>query len=142
MSIIIYFLFYLLWIKLSGYMINPLLIWLPFSLKIQEYLRNKKLLKALLITLIPLYFIYIINILESSSNPQELLILSFISIILILEISYIFIYALSFLDYLLSSWNINNSIQKSIIKGLYLSFITNIYFTSESFINWFIKFIH
>ena len=140
MSIFIYFLFYLLWLKLSGYIINPLLFWLPFSLKVKDYLRNKHYKQALLITIIPAYFSYFISIIELTSKSIWLL-LFLLSIIILLVIHYLFIYFLGFLDYLFNSYHLDDLLKDTLFLSIYLVFITLIYFTSNPLITWILKLI-
>ena len=140
MSIFIYFLFYLLWLKLSGYIINPLLFWLPFSFKVKDYIRNKNYSKALLITIIPAYFSYFISIVELTSKSIWFL-LFLLSAIILLVIHYLFIYSLGFIDYLFNSYHWNDLLKDTIFLSIYLSFVTLIYFTSSPLITWIIKLI-
>lgn len=140
MSIFIYFLFYLLWLKLSGYIINPLLFWLPFSFKVKDYIRNKNYKEALLITIIPAYFSYFISIVELTSKSIWFL-LFLLSGIILLVIHYLFIYSLGFIDYLFNSYHWNDLLKDTIFLSIYLFFITLIYFTSSPLITWIIKLI-
>ena len=140
MSIFIYFLFYLLWLKLSGYIINPLLFWLPFSFKVKDYIRNKNYKEALLITIIPAYFSYFISIVELTSKSIWFL-LFLLSVIILLVIHYLFIYSLGFIDYLFNSYHWNVLLKDTIFLSIYLFFITLIYFTSSPLITWIIKLI-
>ena len=141
MSIIVYFLFYLLWIKLYGYIITPLLFWLPFSFKIKDYLRTKNYLKALLITIIPAFFSYFISILNTYPNYLEWFLLTFITAFILIGINLLFLYFLSFIDYLLNSWHLEVILTDTLFLSIYLAFITLIYFTSSPIITWLVKII-
>ena len=140
-SVIIYFLFYLLWIKLYGYIITPLLFWLPFSFRVKDYIRTKNYPQALLITIIPAYFSYFISVLNTYPNYLEWFFLTFITFFILLGINLIFLYLLGFIDYLLNFWHLEGLLTDTLFLIIYLSFITLIYFTSNPIITWLVKII-
>lgn len=108
---------------------------------VKDYIRTKNYPQALLIIIIPAYFSYFINILNTYPNYLEWFFLTFITFFILLGINLLFLYLLGFIDYLLNFWHLEDLLTDTLFLIIYLSFITLIYFTSNPIITWLVKII-
>ncbi|CCY89174.1 unknown [Mycoplasma sp. CAG:956] len=113
----------------DGLIFTPITLFIPFSLKIQGLVQNRKYLLTTLITLVPIAIIYFSN--TSSHSLENMIIITFFSTLILFFITIIFIYLLGFLDYHLRTKSTDSNIISSIFYLIYLSYITIIYFTSN-----------
>ena len=129
MILFIHFCFLFIWIMYDGLIATPITLFIPFSLKIQGLVQNRKYLITTLITLVPIAIIYFSN--TSSHSLENMIIITFFSTLILFFITLIFIYLLGFLDYHLRTKSTDSNIISSIFYLIYLSYITIIYFTSN-----------
>ncbi len=117
----------------DGLIFTPITLFIPFSLKIQGLVQNRKYLLTTLITLVPIAIIYFSN--TSSHSLENMIIITFFSTLILFFITIIFIYLLGFLDYHLRTKSTDSNIISSIFYLIYLSYMTIIYFTSNRVID-------
>lgn len=129
MIFLIHLFFFFIWVMYDGLIFTPITLFIPFSLKIQGLVQNRKYLLTTLITLVPIAIIYISN--TSSHSLENMIIITFFSVLILFFITLIFIYLLGFLDYHLRTKSTDSNIISSIFYLIYLSYITIIYFTSN-----------
>ena len=129
MIFLIYLFFFFIWVMYDGLIFTPITLFIPFSLKIQGLVQNRKYLLTTLITLVPIAIIYFSN--TSSHSLENMIIITFFSALILFFITLIFIYLLGFLDYHLRTKSTDSNIISSIFYLIYLSYITIIYFTSN-----------
>lgn len=126
---LIHLFFFFIWVMYDGLIFTPITLFIPFSLKIQGLVQNRKYLLTTLITLVPIAIIYFSN--TSSHSLENMIIITFFSTLILFFITLIFIYLLGFLDYHLRTKSTDSNIISSIFYLIYLSYITIIYFTSN-----------
>lgn len=129
MIFLIHLFFFFIWVMYDGLIFTPITLFIPFSLKIQGLVQNRKYLLTTLITLVPIAIIYFSN--TSSHSLENMIIITFFSTLILFFITLIFIYLLGFLDYHLRSKSTDSNIISSIFYLIYLSYMTIIYFTSN-----------
>lgn len=129
MIFLIHSFFFFIWVMYDGLIFTPITLFIPFSLKIQGLVQNRKYLLTTLITLVPIAIIYFSN--TSSHSLENMIIITFFSTLILFFITLIFIYLLGFLDYHLRTKSTDSNIISSIFYLIYLSYITIIYFTSN-----------
>lgn len=129
MIFLIHLFFFFIWVMYDGLIFTPITLFIPFSLKIQGLVQNRKYLLTTLITLVPIAIIYFSN--TSSHSLENMIIITFFSTLILFFITIIFIYLLGFLDYHLRTKSTDSNIISSIFYLIYLSYITIIYFTSN-----------
>lgn len=129
MIFLIHLFFFFIWVMYDGLIFTPITLFIPFSLKIQGLVQNRKYLLTTLITLVPIAIIYFSN--TSSHSLENMIIITFFSTLILFFITLIFIYLLGFLDYHLRTKSTDSNIISSIFYLIYLSYITIIYFTSN-----------
>lgn len=129
MIFLIHLFFFFIWVMYDGLIFTPITLFIPFSLKIQGLVQNRKYLLTTLITLVPIAIIYFSN--TSSHSLENMIIITFFSTLILFFITIIFIYLLGFLDYHLRSKSTDSNIISSIFYLIYLSYMTIIYFTSN-----------
>ena len=129
MIFLIHLFFFFIWVMYDGLIFTPITLFIPFSLKIQGLVQNRKYLLTTLITLVPIAIIYFSN--TSSHSLENMIIITFFSTLILFFITLIFIYLLGFLDYHLRTNSTDSNIISSIFYLIYLSYITIIYFTSN-----------
>lgn len=129
MIFLIHLFFFFIWVMYDGLIFTPITLFIPFSLKIQWLVQNRKYLLTTLITLVPIAIIYFSN--TSSHSLENMIIITFFSTLILFFITLIFIYLLGFLDYHLRTKSTDSNIISSIFYLIYLSYITIIYFTSN-----------
>ena len=125
MILFIHFCFLFIWIMYDGLIATPITLFIPFSLKIQKLVAEKKYLLSTFISLIPVGIFY-----SSNASYINILIL-FIAIIPLFILTYFILYLLGFLNFYLSSKFYNSTIPNAIFYLLYLSYMTVIYFSSN-----------
>lgn len=129
MIFLIHLFFFFIWVMYDGLIFTPITLFIPFSLKIQGLVQNRKYLLTTLITLVPIAIIYFSN--TSSHSLENMIIITFFSTLILFFITIIFIYLLGFLDYHLRTKSTDSNIISSIFYLIHLSYITIIYFTSN-----------
>ena len=129
MIFLIHLFFFFIWVMYDGLIFTPITLFIPFSLKIQGLVQNRKYLLTTLITLVSIAIIYFSN--TSSHSLENMIIITFFSTLILFFITIIFIYLLGFLDYHLRSKSTDSNIISSIFYLIYLSYMTIIYFTSN-----------
>ena len=122
MVLFIHFCFLFIWIMYDGLIATPITLFIPFSLKMQKLVAEKKYLLSTFISLIPVGIFYF-----------DILIL-FIAIIPLFILTYFILYLLGFLNFYLSPKFYNSTIPNAIFYLLYLSYMTVIYFSSDSIV--------
>lgn len=115
----------------DGLIFTPITLFIPFSLKIQGLVQNRKYLLTTLITLVPIAIIYFSN--TSSHSLEDTIIVTFFSALILFFITIIYTYLLGFLDYHLRTKSTDSNIISSIFYLIYLSYMTIIYFTSNRY---------
>lgn len=133
MIFLIHLFFFFIWVMYDGLIFTPITLFIPFSLKIQGLVQNRKYLLTTLITLVPIAIIYFSN--TSSHSLENMIIITFFSTLILFFITIIFIYLLGFLDYHLRTKSTDSNIISSIFYLIYLSYMTIIYFTSNRVID-------
>lgn len=129
MILFIHFCFLFIWIMYDGLIATPITLFIPFSLKIQELVAEKKYLLSTFISLIPVGIFYFSN--ASSYELYIDILILFIAIIPLFILTYFIIYLLGYLNFYLSSKFFNSTIPNAIFYLLYLSYMTVIYFSSN-----------
>lgn len=129
MILFIHFCFLFIWIMYDGLIATPITLFIPFSLKIQELVAEKKYLLSTFISLIPVGIFYFSN--ASSHELYINILILFIAIIPLFILTYFILYLLGFLNFYLSSKFYNSTIPNAIFYLLYLSYMTAIYFSSN-----------
>ena len=129
MVIFIHFFFLFIWIMYDGLIATPITLFIPFSLKIQELVAEKKYLLSTFISLIPVGIFYFSN--TSSYELYINILILFIAIIPLFILTYFILYLLGFLNFYLSPKFYNSTIPNAIFYLLYLSYMTVIYFSSN-----------
>lgn len=117
----------------DGLIFTPITLFIPFSLKIQGLVQNRKYLLTTLITLVPIAIIYFSN--TSSHSLENMIIITFFSALILFFITIIYTYLLGFLDYHLRTKSTDSNIISSIFYLIYLNYMTIIYFTSNRVID-------
>ena len=129
MILFIHFCFLFIWIMYDGLIATPITLFIPFSLKIQKLIAEKKYLLSTFISLIPVGIFYF-----SNTSLYELyinILILFIAIIPLFILTYFILYLLGFLNFYLSPKFYNSTIPNAIFYLLYLSYMTVIYFSSN-----------
>lgn len=129
MILFIHFCFLFIWIMYDGLIATPITLFIPFSLKIQKLIAERKYLLSTFISLIPVWIFY-----SSNASSYELyinILILFMAIIPLFILTYFFLYLLGFLNFYLSSKFYNSTIPNAIFYLLYLSYMTVIYFSSN-----------
>ncbi len=129
MIIFIHFCFFFIWVMYDGLIATPITLFIPFSFKIQELVKNKKYLLSTLISLVPFGIYSSSNI--SSYDLYTAILILILALIPMSFITYIILYFLGFLDYYLRTKAISNNIISGIFYLLYLIYMTIIYFSSN-----------
>ena len=132
MILFIHFCFLFIWIMYDGLIATPITLFIPFSLKIQKLIAERKYLLSTFISLIPVGIFY-----SSNASSYELyinILILFIAIIPLFILTYFILYLLGFLNFYLSSKFYNSTIPNAIFYLLYLSYMTVIYFSSDSIV--------
>ena len=129
MILFIHFCFLFIWIMYDGLIATPITLFIPFSLKIQELVAEKKYLLSTFISLIPVGIFYFSN--ASSHELYINILILFIAIIPLFILTYFILYLLGYLNFYLSSKFYNSTIPNAIFYLLYLSYMTAIYFSSN-----------
>lgn len=129
MIIFIHFCFFFIWVMYDGLIATPITLFIPFSFKIQELVKNKKYLLSTLISLVPFGIYSSSNI--SSYDLYTAILILILALIPMFFITYIILYILGFLDYYLRTKGISNNIISGIFYLLYLIYMTIIYFSSN-----------
>lgn len=115
----------------DGLIFTPITLFIPFSLKIQELVKRKEYFLSAFISLIPVGIFYFSN--ASSYELHVAILIAFLTMIPLLFLTYIILYLLGFADFYLNSKNIDdNNIINPIFYLFYLTYMTLIYFTSNS----------
>ena len=129
MVIFIHFFFLFIWIMYDGLIATPITLLIPFSLKMQKLVAEKKYLLSTFISLIPVGIFYFSN--ASSYELYIDILILFIAIIPLFILTYFILYLLGFLNFYLSPKFFNSTIPNAIFYLLYLSYMTVIYFSSN-----------
>lgn len=129
MILFIHFCFLFIWIMYDGLIATPITLFIPFSLKIQKLVAEKKYLLSTFISLIPVGIFYFSN--TSSYELYINILILFIAIIPLFILTYFILYLLGFLNFYLSPKFYNSTIPNAIFYLLYLSYMTAIYFSSN-----------
>lgn len=133
MIFLIHLFFFFIWVMYDGLIFTPITLFIPFSLKIQGLVQNRKYLLTTLITLVPIAIIYFSN--TSSHSLENMIIITLFSTLILFFITIIYTYLLGFLDYHLRTKSTDSNIISSIFYFIYLSYMTIIYFTSNRVID-------
>ena len=118
MILFIHFCFLFIWIMYDGLIATPITLFIPFSLKMQKLVAEKK---------------YLLSNASSYELYIDILIL-FVAIVPLFILTYFILYLLGFLNFYLSSKFYNSTIPNAIFYLLYLSYMTIIYFSSDSIV--------
>ena len=129
MVLFIHICFLFIWIMYYGLIATPITLFIPFSLKIQKLVGEKKYLLSTFISLIPVGIFYFSN--ASSYELYIDILILFIAIIPLFILTYFILYLLGFLNFYLSPKFYNSTIPNAIFYLLYLSYMTVIYFSSN-----------
>ena len=129
MILFIHFCFLFIWIMYDGLIATPITLFIPFSLKMQELVAEKKYLLSTFISLIPVGIFYFSN--ASSYELYIDILILFVAIIPLFILTYFILYLLGYLNFYLSSKFYNSTIPNAIFYLLYLSYMTAIYFSSN-----------
>lgn len=129
MILFIHFCFLFIWIMYDGLIATPITLFIPFSLKIQKLIAERKYLLSTFISLIPVGIFYFSN--ASSHELCINILILFIAIIPLFILTYFTLYLLGYLNFYLSSKFYNSTIPNAIFYLLYLSYMTAIYFSSN-----------
>lgn len=132
MVLFIHFCFLFIWIMYDGLIATPITLFIPFSLKMQKLVAEKKYLLSTFISLIPVGIFYFSN--TSSYELYINILILFIAIIPLFILTYFILYLLGFLNFYLSPKFYNSTIPNAIFYLLYLSYMTVIYFSSDSIV--------
>lgn len=108
MIFLIHLFFFFIWVMYDGLIFTPITLFIPFSLKIQGLVQNRKYLLTTLITLVSIAIIYFSN--TSSHSLENMIIITFFSTLILFFITIIFIYLLGFLDYHLRTKSTDSNI--------------------------------
>lgn len=133
MIFLIHLFFFFIWVMYDGLIFTPITLFIPFSLKIQGLVQNRKYLLTTLIILVPIAIIYFSN--TSSHSLENMIIITLFSTLILFFITIIYTYLLGFLDYHLRTKSTDSNIISSIFYLIYLSYMTIIYFTSNRVID-------
>ena len=129
MILFIHFCFLFIWIMYDGLIATPITLFIPFSLKMQKLVAEKKYLLSTFISLIPAGIFYFSN--ASSYELYIDILILFVAIVPLFILTYFILYLLGFLNFYLSSKFYNSTIPNAIFYLLYLSYMTVIYFSSN-----------
>lgn len=129
MILFIHFCFLFIWIMYDGLIATPITLFIPFSLKMQKLVAEKKYLLSTFISLIPVGIFYFSN--ASSYELYINILILFIAIIPLFILTYFILYLLGYLNFYLSPKFYNSTIPNAIFYLLYLSYMTAIYFSSN-----------
>lgn len=129
MILFIHFCFLFIWIMYDGLIATPITLFIPFSLKMQKLVAEKKYLLSTFISLIPVGIFYFSN--ASSYELYIDILILFIAIIPLFILTYFILYLLGYLNFYLSPKFYNSTIPNAIFYLLYLSYMTAIYFSSN-----------
>lgn len=129
MILFIHFCFLFIWIMYDGLIATPITLFIPFSLKMQKLVAEKKYLLSTFISLIPVGIFYFSN--ASSHELYINILILFIAIIPLFILTYFTLHLLGYLNFYLSSKFYNSTIPNAIFYLLYLSYMTAIYFSSN-----------
>ena len=129
MILFIHFCFLFIWIMYDGLIATPITLFIPFSLKMQKLVAEKKYLLSTFISLIPAGIFYFSN--ASSYELYIDILILFVAIIPLFILTYFILYLLGFLNFYLSPKFYNSTIPTAIFYLLYLSYMTVIYFSSN-----------
>lgn len=129
MILFIHFCFLFIWIMYDGLIATPITLFIPFSLKMQKLVAEKKYLLSTFISLIPVGIFYFSN--ASSHELYINILILFIAIIPLFILTYFILYLLGYLNFYLSPKFYNSTIPNAIFYLLYLSYMTAIYFSSN-----------
>ena len=136
MILFIHFCFLFVWIMYDGLIATPITLFIPFSLRMQKLVAEKKYLLSTFISLIPVGIFYFSN--TSSYELYINILILFIAIIPLFILTYFILYLLGYLNFYLSPKFYNSTIPNAIFYLLYLSYMTAIYFSS----NWVVKILY
>ena len=81
MIFLIHLFFFFIWVMYDGLIFTPITLFIPFSLKIQGLVQNRKYLLTTLITLVPIAIIYFSN--TSSHSLENMIIITFFSALIL-----------------------------------------------------------
>ena len=117
MVLFIHICFLFIWIMYDRLIATPITLFIPFSLKIQKLVAEKKYLLSTFISLIPAGIFYFSN--ASSYELYIDILILFVAIVPLFILTYFILYLLGFFNFYLSPKFYNSTIPNAIFYLLY-----------------------